>query len=209
MSVTQGLVQSVDPEVSRAKFNREIEDFRGLAPQYGARGWFLVEAQFPHVFVCLAAPQLRPSPLVTGVTFDYTDYDLQPPSVRLVNPFTREPWKGDELPTTLRRRTQGGPMVIAGLQLPPGAAMPQIIQEQPLMQAYPDGIPFLCIAGVREYHEHPAHSGDLWELHRPAGAGRLVRILEVIDTYGIRPMNGYNVALSPQITGFTQGDPPE
>jgi hypothetical protein len=202
------LAQSVDPVVSRTKFDREIADFRALGSEYGSRGWFLVEAEFPGAFVVLAAPQLRPPPLITGVSFDYTDYDLRPPSVRLVNPFTREPWRGEELPTTLRRRAQGAPMFVQGLQLPPGAAMPLIVQDQPLMQAYPDGIPFLCIAGVREYHEHPAHSGDVWELHRTSGAGRLARILEVIDTYGLRPLTGYNVSLTPQIAGFVQGDPP-
>lgn len=203
------LVQSVDPEVSRAKFDREIGDFRALASNYNSRGWFLVEASFPTVFAILSAPQLRPPPLITGVMFDYTDYDLRPPSVRLVNPFTREPWRGDELPTTLRRRAQGGAVLIQGLQLPPGVAMPQVMQIQDLMQSYPDGIPFLCIAGVREYHGHPAHSGDLWELHRPSGAGRLVRILEVIDTYGVRPLTNYNVTLTPQVTGLVQGEPPE
>lgn len=202
------LAQSVDPVISRTKFDREISDFRALASEYGLRGWFLVEAVFPHAFVILAAPQLKPPPLITGVTFDYTDYDLSPPSVRLVNPFTREPWRGEELPTTLRRRVEGEPMLIPGLQLPPGAPMPRMVQEQPLMQAYPDGIPFLCIAGVREYHNHPAHSGDVWELHRAAGAGRLARILEVVDTYGLRPLTGYNVNLTPQIVGFVQGETP-
>jgi hypothetical protein len=202
------LAQSVDPTVSRNKFDREIGDFRSLSEQYGARGWFLAEACFPHAFVVLAAPQLSPPPLVTGVSFDYTDYDLRPPSVRLVNPFTREPWTGGKLPTTLRRRVEGSPVPVQGLQLPPGVAAPKIFQEQSLIQAYPDGVPFLCIAGVREYHDHPAHSGDAWELHRPAGAGRLLRILEIIDTYGLRPLNGYNVSLTPQIVGFVQGDPP-
>jgi len=203
------LSQSVDPAVSQSKFDSQIADFRALASQYGLRGWFMVEAEFPKVFVVLAAPQLRPPSLVTGVAFDYTDYDLRPPSVHLVNPFTREPWRGDELPTTLRRRVPGQPVHIPGLQLPLGAMMPRIVQEQPLMQAYPDGVPFLCIAGVREYHDHPAHSGDVWELHRPSGAGRLVRILEVIDTYGLRPLTGYNVNLTPQIVGFTQAETPE
>lgn len=202
------LAQSADPAVSRGKFACEIADFRSLAEQYGARGWFLAEACFPRAFVVLAAPQLSPPPLITGVLFDYTDYDLQPPSVRLVNAFTREPWAGDKLPTTLRRRVEGPPVQIQGLQLPPGVAGPMIMQEQSLIQAYPDGVPFLCIAGVREYHDHPAHSGDAWELHRPAGAGRLVRILEVIDTYGLRPLTGYNVNLTPQIAGFVQGEPP-
>jgi Predicted metal binding domain len=200
--------QSVDPAVSRTKFDREVADFRSLALDYGARGWFLVEAEFPKAFVVLSAPQLKPSPLVTGVEFDYTDYDLRPPSVRLVSPFTREPWPMDELPTTLRRRVEGQGMLPAGLQLPPGA-MARVVQEQPLMQSYPDETPFLCIAGVREYHDNPAHSGDLWELYRAAGAGRMVRILEIIDTYGLRPMTGYNVNLTPQIAGFLQGEPPE
>jgi Predicted metal binding domain len=207
--IVEQLAQSADPEVSRAKFDSEVANFRALAPQYGARGWFLAEAEFPRVLVVLAAPQLKPPPLVTGVSFDYTDYDLRPPSVRLVNPFTREPWGAEELPTTLPRRVEGQPLAIQGFQLPAGAAMPRIMQQQPLMQAYPGALPFLCIAGVREYHDHPAHSGDLWELHRPAGAGRLIRILEVIDTYGLRPLTGYNVNLTPQIVGYAQGDPPE
>lgn len=203
------MIQASDPEVSRSKFDDEIANFRALGAEYGARGWFLVEAQFPHALVTLAAPQLTPAPLVTGVLFDYTDYDLLPPSVRLVNPFTRQPWTAKELPTNLRRRVEanGAAIAIPGLQLPPGA-IPRFVQEQALMQAYPDGIPFLCIAGVREYHDHPAHSGDAWELHRSSGAGRMIRILEVIDTYGLQPLTGYNVSLTPQITGFVQGEPP-
>jgi hypothetical protein len=26
--------------------------------------------------------------------------------------------------------------------------------------------PFLCLRGIREYHEHPQHSGDDWFLYR-------------------------------------------
>lgn len=203
------LQQTTDPEVSRAKFDGEIADFRALAEEYGARGWFLARAEFPHALALLAAPQLTPPPLVTGVLFDYTDYDLRPPSVQLVNPFSLRPWQMQELPTALRRRIPGGSAIPFNLPLPPGMVMPQVRQEQTLVQSYPDGIPFLCIAGVREYHDHPAHSGDAWELHKPSGAGRLARILEVIDTYGLRPLTGYRVNLQPQVAGFTQGDPPE
>jgi hypothetical protein len=78
-----------------------------------------------------------------------------------------------------------------------------------MQAAKPEDIPFLCIAGVREYHEHPAHSGDAWELHRQAGAGRLVRLLEVIDTYGVRPISAYNIELVPRVSGFVQNQVPE
>ena len=202
------LLQSVEPAVSRAKFDRELDAFRGLARDYQQRGWLLVDAEFPHVFVVMAAPQITPSPVVTGVLFDYTDYDLRPPSVRLANPFTRQPYLAGELPTNLLRQVQGGALPIQ-ISLPAGMPTPVMIQQQPLMQSYgPDELPFLCVAGTREYHEHPAHSGDRWELHRAGGAGKLARLLEIIDTYGVRPLNGYGVNLVPHVSGFTQAEVP-
>ncbi len=77
------------------------------------------------------------------------------------------------------------------------------------MQAYgPDDIPFLCVAGVREYHEHPAHSGDQWELYRSSGGGRLIRLLEIVSKYGLDPVVGLNVQMVPHV-GFQFGVPPE
>lgn len=200
--------QIADPAVSRAKFDREVAEFHDLRSDYGRRGWLLVEADFPKVMIVMAAPQIKPPPLVLGVLLDYTDYDLRPPSVTLINPITRDPYTAAELPTNLRRKVETDAVPL-GVALPPGVVAPRVVQEQPLMQAYgPDELPFFCVAGVREYHEHPAHSGDRWELHRASGAGRLVRILEVIDTYGIRPLNGYQINLVPQISGLTQGEVP-
>lgn len=200
--------QSVDPAVSRAKFERQIANFRDLEVDYARRGWFLTRAEFPHVSVLLGAPQLQPTPLVTGVRFDYSDYDLQPPSVKLVNPFSGEPWSEEQLPTRLMRRTEIQGQLPPGVNLPPGVSPPMMVQDQPLLQVYPGEDPFLCIPGVREYHDHPAHSGDAWELHRSAGAGTLVRLLEVLDTYGLRPLSGFNVQLETRITGLAQAEVP-
>lgn len=203
-------MQAVDPEVSRAKFEREIAEFRAMSPEYGRRGWFLVDVTFPQVLAVLGVPQVKPAGLLCGVLLDYSDYDLRPPSVRFVDPFTREPYKASELPTRLLRQSEVE--APPGFPLPPGHMAARMVQQQPLIQDYEAAgsadPPFLCLAGVREYHEHPAHSGDRWELHRSAGAGRLVRLLEVIDTYGIRPINGFAVNLVPQIGGFTQGEVP-
>lgn len=198
--------QYTDPEVSRRKFDREISEYRSLANEFRKRGWFLVDAEYPHVFVVMASPKLAPSAIVTGVTFDYTNYDAAPPSVRLVHPFTGEPYKGSELPTPLMRALPEQKIQLAG-----GAegASPLALQaQQPLMQAHtPDEIPFLCLAGVREYHEHPAHNGDVWELHRASGAGRLVRLLEIISRYGVDPISSYGVQLVPKL-GFAFGPSP-
>jgi hypothetical protein len=201
--------QVADPAASIAKFDRELVEYHELAADYRGRGWLLLRAEFPEILVALAAPQLKPSPIVTGVLLDYTDYDARPPSVRLVNPFTSEPYLAKDLPTSLVRRTsQPVPDGFAPPGLPPGAVA-SMLTDQPLMQSYgPDEIPFLCLPGIREYHDNPGHSGDPWELHRPAGAGRLVRILHVVDTYGVRPINGFNIALAPQIAGFSQNEIP-
>ena len=204
------VAQYVDPRVSRTKFDRELAEYRANESLYRSRGWILADAEFPRVLIVLCAASLKPPSVITGVSFDFSNYDADPPSVRLVNPFTGEPFTSGNLPTVLKRRAVSA--LPPGMSLPPGlpVQIAQMVSDQPLMQWYgPDDVPFLCVAGVREYHEHPAHSGDSWALHRPTGAGRLVRLLELIDTYGVRPITGYNVELVPQVTGFVQGAPPE
>ena len=198
-------VQYVDPTVSRAKFDREIAEYKALGEEYRRRGWFLVHAEYPRVLVILAAAKFTPSPIIMGVAFDYTNYDAAPPSVRIVNSFTGEPYKNRELPTQLNRSLLQQEIALPGLN----AAQRMTLQSvQPYMQAHgPDEIPFLCMAGVREYHDHPAHSGDIWELHRCEGAGRLVRLLEIIHRYGIAPIAGFGVQLVPQVV-INYGPPP-
>ena len=219
--------QFADPAVSRRKFDREIAEFRAQADEYGRRGWFLAEAEFPHVLVILATAKTQPIMILCGVWFDYSNYDAAPPSVRLVHPLTREPYKWSELPTRLPRMPAPPKVPAAGVaqplppevtqalaqalaqRVPQGVTQVQLVEQQQLMQAYgDDDIPFLCIAGVREYHENPAHSGDHWESHRTSGAGRLVRLVEVISKYGLETIDGINVQMIPKIH-FHFGDPPE
>ena len=209
--------QFVDPAVSRRKFDREIAEFRSQADEYRRRGWLLEEAEFPHALVILATAKTQPISILCGVWFDYSNYDAAPPSVRLVHPLTREPYKWSELPTRLPRMPAPPAAGEAAQALPPGVAQAlaqgvaqaQLVVPIPLMQAYgDDDIPFLCLAGVREYHEHPAHSGDHWLSHRTSGAGRLVRLLEVISKYGLETIHGFEVQMTPKIR-LRAGIPPE
>lgn len=199
-------VQYTDPSVSRLKFEREIAEYRSLGGQYRSRGWLLVEAEFPRVLVALAAAKVNPAPVVMGVAFDYTNYDAAPPSVKIVNPFNGELYKFKDLPNPLNRALPAQEVAIPGM---PAEQKMMVQSVQPYMQAYgPEEVPFLCLAGVREYHEHPAHSGDLWELHRQNGAGRLVRLLDVISRYGVEPIAGFGVQMVPQIR-FNYGPAPQ
>lgn len=197
------LAQFTDPSVSRAKFDSEMAEYDDQRALYEARGWMLLEARFPTVFVVMASATLRPPAIVCGVLLDYTNYDAAPPSLKLVDPFTRIPYIAGELPTHLNR-SSGQAFQIPGL---PAGGNVQMQVAQPLMQAHDtESIPFLCLAGVREYHEHPGHSGDPWELHRASGAGRLVRLLDIVHRYGVEPIRAYGVQITP--VGFDFAQPP-
>jgi len=80
--------------------------------------------------------------------FDLTDYDLRAPSLEF-----RDPWT-DVLLTyaTMLRAIEYEHQRQAHLVL---------LDDHPVTHK-----PFLCLRGVREYHEHPQHSGDSWLLYR-------------------------------------------
>ena len=186
-----------------------MAEFRLHGDDYRRRGWLLAEAEFPHALVILATAKTQLISILCGVWFDYSNYDAAPPSVRLVHPLTREPYKRSELPTRLLRMPSPPPAGAPVRPQPPGVAQAQLMVPQPYMQAAgDDDIPFLCMAGVREYHENPAHSGDHWELHRTSGAGRLVRIVQVISKYGLETIDGFEVQMTPKIL-FHAGVPPQ
>ena len=197
--------QYVDPSVSRTKFKRELADYRAFESDYRTRGWFLVEAEWPMVVVVLASDKTKPPAIVAAVQFDYTNYDAEPPSVRFIDPFSGRLLPFKELPIRMHRMIPGPELPIPG----PGGAKAQLNTPENLMQANsPEDLPFLCIAGVKEYHDHPGHSGDAWEIHRSTSEGRLVRLLEVISKYGLEPVQGFGVNLVPQVT-FALSEPPQ
>lgn len=158
----------VEPSVSRRKFEREVAKYRDQRAHFEERGVWLIEAEYPQIFFVFGSPRLSPAPILFGALLDFSNFDLWPPSVRLVNPFTRESYRWK--------------------QLLPAQRLPHVVngQLQTLLQGgQPDDIPFLCLPGVREYHEHPAHTGDSWLLYRAAGERGLLFIIEQLHKYGV------------------------
>jgi len=193
--------QVVDPAVSRAKFDREIADYRKMEATYRKRGWFLLDAEFPEIFVAFAATKIRPSPIVAAVVLDFSNYDLQPPSVCFVDPFTREPLTTQNLQIQMLRRSKGpeAPPEAANTVLPEGE-----VQVTSMIQANaPGDRPFICLPGIREYHDNPAHTGDSWLLHRTSGEGSLAFILEKIWSYGVDPLSALLVQVQVQVPFLT------
>lgn len=173
----------LDAEVARAKFAEAIAQYRAHEASYLAQGCWLLSAEFPKALFAFVHPQLRPHGVIFGAEFDFANYDLWPISVRFMEPFKRQPYTPKTVPTPLTRLTPGGPV--------------------PLIQAHSENdIPFLCLQGVREYHNHPAHTGDAWLLHRGKGEGTLTHLLSVLIEYGINAVRSYQFGLNITINGF-------
>lgn len=185
--------QTVDPEVSRAKFDREIGWFLGQAGVYRAQGCFLIEASFPTAFFILAPPKIKPQLIGASVEIDFSNYDLRPPSVVFVDPFRRQPIARKDLQLKMLRRSP-----LPGLPTEIVPALPQTtVQLTDFIQANSmEHAPFLCMAGVREYHDNPAHSGDSWLLHRGSGEGCLAFVLYQIIKYGLTPVEQLQLQIS-------------
>ena len=198
----------VEPAVSLAKFNRELAQYRELQDEYIRRGWWMVKSDFPTVFVVFGTSRGLFRSVVFGALIDFTNYDLWPPSVKLADPFTMVPYKASQLPYPLfrkpplppthavQRTTPGAPNQItspiaggATSPSPDAQTSPTVVPAQPLAQSWsPDEVPFICLPGIREYHQNPAHSGDSWLLHRKTGEGTLHFILDQLYKYGVKPL---------------------
>lgn len=161
----------VDPEVSRRKFDREIALYNERKIEYYERGWWLMEASFPRVFMVFAASHTPVPVIAFGVHINFSNYDTLPPSVILVKPFSQVPYLKKELPTEFPKR----------LNSENGIVFPPIAQGHDENQP-----PFLCIPGVLEYHEHSAHTDDHWLRHRGKGEGTLHYIMNILYQYGVK-----------------------
>jgi hypothetical protein len=184
----------VDPVVSRTKFDAEVREWRQRAAEHGRRGIVLVEAEFPTAFATFALPNVRPAHLLFGVHLDFTNYDIWPPSLKFADPLSREPWpNGMSTPVTV---VLGGAIMPLFLRFRSDALNPSVlIPEHAVICQANTGPAFLCMRGIREYHEHPAHSGDSWLQYRGTGVGSLFYILDKLHEFGVSHIAGLRIGL--------------
>lgn len=169
-------IQITDPEVTRKKFSDEVTKFRAVENKYRAKGMLCLEVNFPSVYFLFSIPKLVPYPIVFSTRINFTNYDVEPPSIVFINPFTRELLRREQIPIHFIQMNSNNPL-----------------QPQELLQGSGDMIPFFCIPGVKEYHDHPAHSGDPWFLYRTKGEGTLLFILDQLYNYSIPSAKGFLV----------------
>jgi hypothetical protein len=177
----QAALTRVAPEVSRLKFERDVKRLAEQQADLQRRGIFvfgtpaypIVELIFVprHPLQVAIATQLPinielspgtpPGTIAMAVAalpnisaqafkarFDLTDYDLRAPSLEF-----RNLWTDELLPY--------GAMFRAFEYEKDRQAHLVLLDDHPATHK-----PFLCLRGIREYHEHPQHSGDEWLLYR-------------------------------------------
>lgn len=146
----------VDPAVSAAKLAREVALFRSSEHLHRTRGLLLVRYQGLTVDL-LVVTRCAPVPLVVAsVRLHFDNYDLWPPSVVFTDALTGDPLPAGAMPPAIAIDTR---------EQPPRSLTPG---PSPL-----HGRAFLCLPGVREYHEHPEHDGDHWLRYRGTSVGTL------------------------------------
>jgi hypothetical protein len=184
-----GVALLVDPAVTREKFDAQIAGYMVNRDRWNTRGVWLAKADFPEAFFIFGASNC-PGPfhlLAFGALLDFSNYDLWAPSVRIVNPFTKVPYRGKELPLWAQLFQLNGQVDTNG----------QPLGERLMQWQSDDDIPFLCHPGVREYHQHPAHDGNDWLLHRTSGEGTLDRLLQLLFDRGSSQLTGLQLQVAP------------
>lgn len=172
-------IQVADPEVTKIKFASEVSKFKAVENIYRAKGVICSKILFPDIYFIFAIPKLTPPLIAYSVRINFVNYDFEPPSVVFVNPFTEELVRRDQVP-------------IAFIQV--NRSMP--LQPIDLLQGNGEMVPFYCIPGVREYHNHSAHSGDSWFLYRTRGEGNLLFIIDQLYNHSIGISKGYSAVLN-------------
>jgi hypothetical protein len=168
---------SVEPQVTHRKYTGEIDRVVNQRSVLEARGVFFIgSSQYPNadflfvprrpLRVGVTAPQTGRIILPQGsmliaaaeagnlaarafkARFDLSDFDLRAPSLRFMDPWTDQLLSYGTMFRAFEYEKQRGPHLV-------------LLDDHPTEHR-----PFLCIRGIREYHEHPQHSGDDWLLYR-------------------------------------------
>ena len=139
----------MDPLVSARKFDADIALLQTDGAEFAAaRGWRIVTALHPTLAVAL---RHRGTGSEIEFRFHCDDWDDLPPSLTLHDPADGRELEWGEWPQGVWSTGERHPST---------------------------GKPFLCLPGIREYHTHSSHRGDLWSGYRLRGTYRLPNIVD-------------------------------
>jgi hypothetical protein len=189
-------IQVTEPGVTKKKFESELSAFRLVENEYQKKGVLCLKIEFPKIEFAFIAHTLKPPPVVFTVSIDFTNYDLEPPSITFIDLITRQRVRTKEVYAKFFKVIPGNMLGQGGQIIP--------INIQSVLIGEPEDFPFLCIPGVREYHNHPQHTGNNWLLLRKSGEGKLAFLLDQLYNHSIPYITsyhiGYTVGINQQIS---------
>ena len=142
----------IDPEVSQLKFQRALAQLDGGAAGFaGDAGWVVIGRTYPLFEVIWTHPRTKRQ---VGFRFNFDSWDAIPPSLELFDPDTKATLQWERWP-------QGGWAVGS---------------PHPLTQK-----PFLCLPGIREFHDHPSHTADAWPALRGLSSYSMLYLMQRVQ----------------------------
>lgn len=177
-------LQYVDPEVTKIKFRRELDEFKENEKEFRKRGIICFQKNEFSLKLLFSVPHLKPQPIAFAINLDYTNWDVCPPSITFIDPFTDRKLEREEIGLKFYQIKDKNSIQV----LPNGQ-----LAELDLLQGGNGIPPIFCIPGVLEYHNHPAHSGDSWMLHRTRGEGKICVLINQIFSHSIAMTGGYSL----------------
>lgn len=165
----------VDPDVNRLKYDQELAGLNEQRQELDQRGIFLLgSTSFPYIdLIFVPRHRLRAVIPITqqgglflpagtraaielpGLSasafkahFDLSNYDLDAPSLEFRDPWTDAALQYNSMFRALQFDEHRKGQIV-------------LLDDHPITHK-----PFLCLRGIREYHQHPQHSGDEWLLYR-------------------------------------------
>lgn len=188
-------IQYVDPEVTKRKFEKEIREFKRLEQEYRNKGVISYKTTPNSVSLLFGIPHLKPQPIAFAVNIEYTNWDVEPPSIKFIDPFTDRVLQREEISIDFYQVKANTQIIM----LPNGK-----LSVPNLLQGSNNITPFFCIPGVKEYHDHAAHSGDSWMLYRKQGEGKLCVLIDQLYSHSISQSSTYavNLQVNASVTGI-------
>lgn len=142
----------IDPEVSQLKFARALADIdSGAAEFVTGSKWEVLGRTYPAFEVVWTHPR---SGRRVGFRFLFDDWDAIAPSLELFNPETGAALPWPEWPKNGWSVGDGHPLT---------------------------GKPFLCLPGVREYHNHSGHRMEAWAALRERGTYSMLQLVHRVQ----------------------------
>jgi len=150
------------PEVSRQRFQEHVKRIAGNPDLLLDRGLLVLTSCCP---VLTIAARHRATGKVRVFRFSFDDWDDLPPSLVLIDAETAQELPGNLWPTDNQSHWHPSGWTSAA-----GISTPQ---------------PFMCMAGIREYHTHNSHVSDSWENYKNQSAfdlpGIVIQVTEVFQ----------------------------